>query len=83
MSMLAKSLAYDLGLNKVEVNLDHPCCAIPDGKVLPPPPKENTVEERRAALACFCITSQYVYRLLLLHPYDTANTDLSVASPRS
>jgi hypothetical protein len=54
---LAKSLVFDLGLNKVAPEpYIAACLRIP----IHPPPKEKTHVERRAVLACFLLTSQSV-----------------------
>ncbi|KAL2022475.1 hypothetical protein VTK56DRAFT_5304 [Thermocarpiscus australiensis] len=55
LASLAKSLVFDLGLNK---NVREPCIAAYIKASCAPAPKETTLEERRAVLACFVLTSQ-------------------------
>ncbi|KAK4155624.1 hypothetical protein C8A00DRAFT_41809 [Chaetomidium leptoderma] len=57
---LAKSLVFDLGLNKIPSEpYFSACLKVP----YHPPPKEKTLEERRAVLACFLLTSQISYSI--------------------
>ncbi|KAK3682306.1 hypothetical protein B0T22DRAFT_501754 [Podospora appendiculata] len=60
MASLVKSLVFDLGLNRMvlEPFAPHVKYQFPEGRGLVAPAKENTLEERRAALAAFCVTSQ-------------------------
>jgi len=55
---LAKTLVYDLGLNKVVIQRFCPSIQSEMVTGRSAAPKENTMQERRAALACFCLTSQ-------------------------
>jgi hypothetical protein len=57
LASLAKSLVFDLGLNKVPAEPYLSACL---RKAIHPPPKEKTHVERRAVLACFLLTSQLV-----------------------
>ena len=57
MASLAKSLVFDLGLNKIPSEPYISACL---KRSFHPPPREKTLEERRAVLACFYLTSQYV-----------------------
>ncbi|KAL1838213.1 hypothetical protein VTJ49DRAFT_2940 [Mycothermus thermophilus] len=60
MASLAKSLVFDLGLNKVPSEpYISACLKTP----FHPPAREKTQEERRAVLACFLLTSQISYAL--------------------
>ncbi|KAK3903975.1 transcriptional regulator WAR1 [Staphylotrichum tortipilum] len=58
---LAQSLVFDLGLNKIptESHLSA-CLKLP---YLHHPVREKTLEERRAVLACFLLTSQIAYSI--------------------
>jgi hypothetical protein len=58
-SHLAKSLVYDMSLNKVPGDPTVFACFKPWAANLKP--KERTAEERRTVLACFYIMAQYVY----------------------
>lgn len=55
MGSLAKSIVFDLGLNKIpnEPYISY-CLKTP----FQPPPREKNQDERRAVLACFLLTSQ-------------------------
>jgi len=70
-SCLAQSLVFDLGLNKIpsESHLSA-CLKLP---FLHPPVREKTLEERRAVLACFLLTSQLASRLL--HQWENISAD--------
>lgn len=57
LASLAKSLVFDLGLNKVPAEPYIAACLKTQNY---PAPREKTLEERRAVLACFYITSQSV-----------------------
>jgi hypothetical protein len=57
LASMAKSLVFDLGLNKVPGESHLAACL---KTPYLPPPKELTLEERRAVLACFLLTSQSV-----------------------
>ncbi|KAL2265989.1 hypothetical protein VTJ83DRAFT_5341 [Remersonia thermophila] len=60
MASLAKSLVFDLGLNKVPSEpYISACLKTP----FHPPAREKTQEERRAVLACFLLTSQISYAI--------------------
>lgn len=57
LASLAKSLVFDMGLNKIAVEpYISACLKTP----IHPNPREKTLEERRAVLACFYFTSQLV-----------------------
>ncbi|KAK3332291.1 hypothetical protein B0T19DRAFT_482593 [Cercophora scortea] len=60
MASLVKSLVFDLGLNRMVLEPFAPQVRyqFPEGRGLVIPSKDNTLEERRAALAAFCVTSQ-------------------------
>ncbi|KXX73648.1 Transcriptional regulator WAR1 [Madurella mycetomatis] len=60
LASLAKSLVYDLGLNKVPGEPDIAACLKTS---FHPPPREKTIEEKRAVLACFYLTSQIAHSL--------------------
>ncbi|KAK3991501.1 hypothetical protein QBC44DRAFT_341065 [Cladorrhinum sp. PSN332] len=60
MASLAKSLVYDLGLNKIPCE---PYIAYCLKTPFNPPPREKTQDERRAVLACFLVTSQIAHSL--------------------
>jgi hypothetical protein len=68
LASLAKSLIYDLGLNKVPTEPYITACfksVAPHSRELKAldcqrPPREKTNDERRAVLACFYLTSQSV-----------------------
>lgn len=57
LASLAKSLVFDLGLNKIP---SEPYIAACLKTSFHPTPREKTLEERRAVLACFYVTSQLV-----------------------
>ncbi|KAK0707662.1 hypothetical protein B0H67DRAFT_685933 [Lasiosphaeris hirsuta] len=59
MTCLAQSLVFDLGLDKGPSDISPYLCFKCDA----PTPKEKTLEERRAVLACFLITSQVSYSM--------------------
>ncbi|KAK3349577.1 hypothetical protein B0T25DRAFT_246174 [Lasiosphaeria hispida] len=59
MTCLAQSLVFDLGLDKGPFDISPYLCFKCDSPV----PKEKTLEERRAVLACFLITSQVSYAM--------------------
>ncbi len=57
LASLAKSLVFDLGLNKISSeSYISACLKTP----IHPPSREKTLEERRAVLTCFLLTSQSV-----------------------
>lgn len=58
-SNLAKSLVYDMALNKIPGDPTVFACFKPWTATMKP--KERTIEERRTVLACFYIMAQYVY----------------------
>ncbi|KAK4165643.1 hypothetical protein QBC43DRAFT_315583 [Cladorrhinum sp. PSN259] len=60
MASLAKSLVFDLGLNKIP---SEPYIAYCLKSPVFPPPREKTQDERRAVLACFLVTSQISHSL--------------------
>ncbi|KAK0671921.1 hypothetical protein QBC41DRAFT_353834 [Cercophora samala] len=60
LASLAKSLVFDLGLNKVPSEPYISACL---KTAFHPPPREKTMEERRAVLACFLLTSQISHSL--------------------
>ncbi|GAB1316133.1 Transcriptional regulator WAR1 [Madurella fahalii] len=60
LASLAKSLVYDLGLNKVPGEPDIAACLKTS---FHPPPREKTIEEKRAVLTCFYLTSQISHSL--------------------
>jgi len=63
---LAIALVYDLGLNKPPYQ-DQALILAHTIKGIPPPPgseRSANLEERRALLACFLLTSGYVYILI-------------------
>ncbi|KAL2261813.1 hypothetical protein VTK26DRAFT_3256 [Humicola hyalothermophila] len=55
LASLAKALVFDLGLNKIPSESYISACF---GRSFHPTPREKTLEERRAVLACFYVTSQ-------------------------
>jgi hypothetical protein len=57
LASLAKSLVFDLSLNKVPSE-PHIAACLKTSYL--PHPREKTLEERRAVLACFLLTSQLV-----------------------
>jgi hypothetical protein len=57
LASLAKSLVFDLGLNKIP---SEPYISFCVKTPFLPTPKAKTHEERRAVLACFLLTSQFV-----------------------
>ncbi|KAK4225743.1 hypothetical protein QBC38DRAFT_253086 [Podospora fimiseda] len=60
MASLAKSLVFDLGLNKIPCE---PYIAYCLRTPFNPAPREKTQDERRAVLACFLVTSQVSHSL--------------------
>ncbi|KAK4126938.1 hypothetical protein N657DRAFT_630866 [Parathielavia appendiculata] len=70
LASLAKSLVFDLGLNKVPAE---PYIAACLRTPLHPPAKEKTHAERRAVLACFLLTSQISYSIKRLDALNWTN----------
>ncbi|KAK4187418.1 hypothetical protein QBC35DRAFT_233924 [Podospora australis] len=60
LASLAKSLIFDMGLNKIPSEPYISACL---KTAFHPPPREKTIEERRAVLACFLLTSQIAHSL--------------------
>ncbi|KAL2147549.1 hypothetical protein VTI28DRAFT_8804 [Corynascus sepedonium] len=63
---LAKSLIFDMGLHKIPGE-PHISACVKNYSANPPP---KTLEERRAVLACFHLTSQIAYELKRLDPLN-------------
>ncbi|KAL2126720.1 hypothetical protein VTI74DRAFT_348 [Chaetomium olivicolor] len=60
LASLAKSLVFDLGLNKIPTESYISACLKTS---FHPPPREKTLVEKRAVLACFLLTSQISYSI--------------------
>lgn len=60
LASLAKALVFDLCLNKPFIEPSFAVCLKALKQPYLVPTREKTLQERRAVLACFLLTSQYV-----------------------